>query len=77
MPKKAVVAAVAALALAAAGVATAAAVTHQSSAATGTVNLHRTKLGKVLAAKTGKTLYLFVADRHGRALGGAGTRAER
>jgi predicted lipoprotein with Yx(FWY)xxD motif len=66
MPKKIVAAAIVALVLAAAGVATAAAVTHQTSGATGTVNLHRTKLGKVLAAKTGKTLYLFMADRHGR-----------
>src|SRR6478609_1406979 len=52
---------VAAVALAAAGVAAAAAVTHQGSAVSGTVNLHKTKLGKVLAGKTGKTLYLFMA----------------
>jgi predicted lipoprotein with Yx(FWY)xxD motif len=57
---------VAAVALAAAGVAAAAAVTHQGSAAGGTVNLHKTKLGKVLAGKTGKTLYLFMADKHGK-----------
>jgi predicted lipoprotein with Yx(FWY)xxD motif len=57
---------VAAVALAAAGVAAAAAVTHQGSAASGTVNLHKTKLGKVLAGKTGKTLYLFLADKHGK-----------
>jgi predicted lipoprotein with Yx(FWY)xxD motif len=57
---------VAAVALAAAGVAAAAAVTHQSSAASGTVNLHKTKLGKVLAGKSGKTLYLFMADKHGK-----------
>ena len=71
MPKKIVVAAAAALALAAAGVATAAAVTHQSrspaaSGSKGTVMLHKTKLGKVLATRTGMTLYLFVVDRHGR-----------
>jgi predicted lipoprotein with Yx(FWY)xxD motif len=57
---------VAAVALAAAGVAAAAAVTHQSSAVSGTVNLHKTKLGKVLAGKSGKTLYLFMADKHGK-----------
>jgi predicted lipoprotein with Yx(FWY)xxD motif len=65
MPKKIVAAAVAAIALAAAGAAAAAVVTHQSSASSGTVNLRQTKLGKVLAAKTGKTLYLFMAD-HGK-----------
>jgi predicted lipoprotein with Yx(FWY)xxD motif len=66
MPKKIIAAAVAAFALAAAGAAAAAVVTHQSSASTGTVNLRQTKLGKVLAAKTGKTLYLFMADHNGR-----------
>jgi predicted lipoprotein with Yx(FWY)xxD motif len=54
------------VALAAAGVAAAAAVTRQSSAASGTLNLHKTKLGKVLAGKSGKTLYLFMADKHGK-----------
>ena len=57
---------VVAVALAAAGVAAAAAVTHQSSAASGSVNLHMTKLGKVLAGKSGKTLYLFMADKNGK-----------
>jgi predicted lipoprotein with Yx(FWY)xxD motif len=57
---------VATIALAAAGVAAAAAVTHQSSAVSGTVNLHKTKLGKVLAGKSGKTLYLFMADKNGK-----------
>jgi predicted lipoprotein with Yx(FWY)xxD motif len=57
---------VVAVALAVAGVAAAAAVTHQSSAVSGTVNLHKTKLGKVLAGKTGKTLYLFMADKNGK-----------
>jgi predicted lipoprotein with Yx(FWY)xxD motif len=73
MPKKIVAAAVAALALAAAGVAAAVAVakpqSFQSLAASrarGTVSLHQTKLGKVLATMSGKTLYLFMADRHGR-----------
>ena len=56
------------VALAAAGVATAAAVTHQSSSSSGTVNLHSTKLGKVLATKSGLTLYLFKADRNGRSV---------
>src|SRR5437763_6391558 len=66
MPKRIVAAAVVAIALAAAGAAAAAVVTHQSSVSTGTVNLRQTKLGKVLAAKTGKTLYLFMADHNGR-----------
>jgi len=57
---------VVAAALAAAGIAAAAAVTHQSAGATGSVNLHKTKLGKVLAGKSGKTLYLFMADKHGK-----------
>jgi predicted lipoprotein with Yx(FWY)xxD motif len=57
---------VVAVAVAAAGVAAAAAVTHQGSAATGSVNLHKTNLGKVLAGKSGKTLYLFRADKNGK-----------
>jgi len=65
MSKKTIVAAVVALALAAGGVATAAAVTRQSTRS-GTVTLHQTKLGKVLAAKSGMTLYLFMADRRNR-----------
>ena len=65
MSRKTVVAAVVALALAAAGVATAAAVTHQSTRS-GTVVLHKTKLGKVLATKSGMTLYLFAADKNGK-----------
>lgn len=67
MLKKAVLFAALGLALAAAGVATAAAVTHQSagamSASHGTVNLRKTKLGKVLVTKSGMTLYLFKKDR--------------
>jgi predicted lipoprotein with Yx(FWY)xxD motif len=54
------------VALAGAGIAAAAVVTHQSSTVTGTVNLHMTKLGKVLAGKSGKTLYLFMADKNGK-----------
>jgi predicted lipoprotein with Yx(FWY)xxD motif len=65
MPKKIVASAVAAFVLAAAGVATASAVTHQSTSS-GTVTLHKTKLGKVLATRGGMTLYLFMADRRGR-----------
>ncbi len=65
MSRKAIVAAVVALALAAAGVAAAAAVTHQRTSK-GTVTLHPTKLGKVLATRSGMTLYLFMADRKGR-----------
>lgn len=71
--KKAVLAAVAALALAAAGVAAAAAVTNPqsfrtlaASSSSGTVTLHKTKLGKVLATRSGMTLYLFKADKRGK-----------
>jgi len=67
MLKKAVLFAALGLALAAAGVATAAVVTHQSSASMtgirGTVNLRKTKFGKVLVTKSGMTLYLFKRDR--------------
>jgi predicted lipoprotein with Yx(FWY)xxD motif len=71
--KKAVLAAVAALALAAAGAAAAAAVTNPQSfrtlaarSSSGTVTLHKTKLGKVLATRSGMTLYLFRADKRGK-----------
>jgi predicted lipoprotein with Yx(FWY)xxD motif len=60
------VAAVLTVALTAAGVATAAAVTHQSTRSTGTVSLRKTDLGKVLATSSGMTLYLFAVDKHGR-----------
>jgi predicted lipoprotein with Yx(FWY)xxD motif len=73
MLKRTVLAAVLALALAAAGVAAAAAVTQQSSqslaasrATAGLVTLHKTKLGRVLATSSGRTLYLFMVDKHGR-----------
>jgi predicted lipoprotein with Yx(FWY)xxD motif len=70
MPKRIVPAAVLAFALAAAGVAAAAVVTHQSTASSnataGRVTLHQTKVGKVLATSSGRTLYLFMADKHGR-----------
>ena len=66
MPRKIAAVTIVALVLAAGGVATAAAVTHQSAGSTGTVSLHKTKLGKVLATKSGVTLYLFMADRRGR-----------
>jgi predicted lipoprotein with Yx(FWY)xxD motif len=62
LKKKVALLAVAALALAGAGVATAAAVTHSRSSS-GTVTLHKTKLGKVLATRSGMTLYLFKADK--------------
>jgi predicted lipoprotein with Yx(FWY)xxD motif len=72
---KVVLAAVAALALAAAGVAAAAAVTHPQSfrtlaarSSSGTVMLHTTKLGKVLATRAGMTLYLFKADKKGKSV---------
>ena len=71
--RKIVLGSVFAIALAAAGVAAAAAVTHQSSsslasgkATAGRVTLHTTKVGKVLATSSGRTLYLFMADKHGR-----------
>jgi predicted lipoprotein with Yx(FWY)xxD motif len=73
MLKKTVVTALFGLALVAAGVAAAAAVTHQSSgssaarnATAGRITLHTTKVGKVLATSSGRTLYLFMADKHGR-----------
>jgi predicted lipoprotein with Yx(FWY)xxD motif len=59
---------VAVVALAAAGVAAASAVTHTSAGASGTVDLRSTKLGKVLVAKSGLTLYLFKADKSGRSV---------
>jgi predicted lipoprotein with Yx(FWY)xxD motif len=76
MLRKSVLAAVLAVALAAAGVAAAAAVTHphslrslaasHSSKASGTkITLHKTNVGKVLATSSGMTLYLFKAD-HGK-----------
>jgi predicted lipoprotein with Yx(FWY)xxD motif len=71
--RKTVLGSVFAIALAVAGIATAAAVTHQSSnslassnATAGRVTLHATKVGKVLATSSGRTLYLFMADKHGR-----------
>jgi predicted lipoprotein with Yx(FWY)xxD motif len=73
MPKRIVMGAALAIALVAAGVAAAAVVTHQSSsslaagkATAGRVTLHQTKLGKVLAAGSGRTLYLFMKDKKGR-----------
>ena len=58
------------IALAAAGVAAAAAVSRQStassSATAGKVTLHKTKIGKVLATSSGRTLYLFKKDKNGR-----------
>ena len=73
MQKKTALAAVLAIALAGAGVAAAAAVTHRSAASlsagkatAGRVTLHKTKLGKVLATSSGRTLYLFMADKKGK-----------
>ena len=72
MLKRTVLAVALGIALAAAGVAAAAAVTHQSarslaasSATAGRVTLHKTSLGKVLATSKGRTLYLFMKDRNG------------
>lgn len=71
--RKTVLAVTFAIALAAAGVAAAAAVTHQSggssaasNATAGRVTLHQTKVGKVLATSSGRTLYLFLADKNGK-----------
>jgi predicted lipoprotein with Yx(FWY)xxD motif len=68
--KKAVLFAALGLALGAAGVAAAAAVTHQSSGSLAvshaTVNLRQTKLGKVLVTKSQMTLYLFMVDKNKR-----------
>jgi predicted lipoprotein with Yx(FWY)xxD motif len=73
MLKRTVLAAAIGVALAAAGVAAAAAVAHQgsgssaaSNATAGRVTLHTTKIGKVLATGSGRTLYLFMKDKHGR-----------
>ena len=70
MLKRTVLAVGLGLALAAAGVAAAAAVTHQSSAASnataGKVTLHKTGVGNVLATSSGRTLYLFMKDNHGK-----------
>jgi predicted lipoprotein with Yx(FWY)xxD motif len=73
MLKRTVLVAALAIALTAAGVAAAAAVTHQSfrtSAAVrttaGRVMLHKTKIGKILATSSGRSLYLFMADHNGR-----------
>jgi predicted lipoprotein with Yx(FWY)xxD motif len=73
MLKRTILIAALALALAVAGVATAAAVIHQSSrslaanqATAGRVMLHKTKLGKVLATSSGRTLYRFMKDKNGR-----------
>jgi predicted lipoprotein with Yx(FWY)xxD motif len=66
MRKRTVLAVVSGVALVAAGVAAAAAVTHQSvassSATAGRVTLHKTKIGNVLATSSGRTLYLFLKD---------------
>ena len=73
MLRRTVLAVAVGIALAAAGVAAAAAVTHQSSrslaassATAGRVTLHKTKLGKVLATSSGRTLYLFMKDKNGK-----------
>src|SRR5204863_10092638 len=73
MLKRMVLAVALGIALAAAGVAAAAAVTHQSarslaasSATAGRVTLHKTKIGNVLATSSGRTLYLFMKDKNGK-----------
>jgi|tagenome__1003787_1003787.scaffolds.fasta_scaffold20940777_2 predicted lipoprotein with Yx(FWY)xxD motif len=70
MLKRTVLAVALGIALAAAGVAAAAAVTHQGSAArnatAGRVTLHKTKIGNVLATSSGRTLYLFLKDKNGK-----------
>jgi len=76
MLRRSILAAVLAVALAVAGVAAAAAVANSHSlrslatshaSASGTkITLHKTKIGKVLATSSGVTLYLFMADKHGK-----------
>lgn len=73
MQKRVILGAAVAVALAAAGVATAAAVTNRGSssrnasqATAGRVTLHKTKLGKIVATRSGRTLYLFMADHNGK-----------
>ena len=70
MLKRTVLAVALGIVLAAAGVAAAAAVTRQSTAATsataGLVTLHKTKIGRVLATSSGRTLYLFMKDKKGK-----------
>jgi predicted lipoprotein with Yx(FWY)xxD motif len=76
MLRRSIVAAVLAVALALAGVAAAAAIANphslrslasSRSSASGTkITLHKTKIGKVLATSKGMTLYLFLADKHGK-----------
>ena len=77
MLRKSILAAALAVALAVAGVAAAAAITNpqplrtlaasKSSASGGTkITLHKTTVGKVLATSSGMTLYLFMADKHGK-----------
>src|SRR5215813_6107774 len=70
MQKRTVLGVAVGIALVVAGVATAAAVTHQSSsssnATAGKVTLHKTKIGNVLATSSGKTLYLFLKDKNGK-----------
>jgi predicted lipoprotein with Yx(FWY)xxD motif len=70
MQRRTVLAVALGLALAAAGVAAAAAVTHQSTASSnataGKVTLHKTSVGDVLATSSGRTLYLFMKDKHGK-----------
>jgi predicted lipoprotein with Yx(FWY)xxD motif len=73
MLKRTFLGAAVAVVLAAAGVATAAAVTHQNSgssaasnATAGRVTLHKTKIGNVLATSSGRTLYLFMKDKNGK-----------
>ncbi|HEY3462386.1 MAG TPA: hypothetical protein VGK62_02895 [Gaiellaceae bacterium] len=76
MLRRSVLAAVLAVALVVAGVAAAAAIANPQSlralatshaSASGTkITLHKTKIGKVLATSNGMTLYLFLADKHGK-----------
>ena len=69
MPTKTIVVAAAALALVATGVAAAAQHRHHASHKRGTlVKLHKTKLGKVLVASNGRTLYLYTPDPKGKSV---------
>ncbi|HZT84395.1 MAG TPA: hypothetical protein VE984_03105 [Gaiellaceae bacterium] len=77
--KRIVSAAALAVALAAAGVSAAAAITnpssmrllaasHSSSSRGTKITLHKTAVGKVLATSSGRTIYLFMADRKGKSV---------
>jgi predicted lipoprotein with Yx(FWY)xxD motif len=73
LKKRVVLAIVTAVSLGVAGIVAATAVANPqglrslaASSSTGTVTLHKTAVGKVLATSAGMSLYLFRADKHGK-----------